>query len=101
MLCLIFSPFALSVVTSARVVGPTFGYLLGSACLSVYVDPGHVPNGINGPITEDHHGWIGAWWVGFVVIAVLLMIFAPWLTLFPGRFNGKDETDADRLTVNI
>ena len=25
------------------------------------------------------------------------MIFAPWLTLFPGRFNGKDETDADRL----
>ena len=80
-------------MTSARVVGPTFGYMLGSACLSIYVDPGHAPTGI----TEKHQRWLGAWWIGFVVIASLLMVFAPWLTLFPGRFQGKDETDAGRL----
>ena len=25
------------------------------------------------------------------------MVFAPWLTLFPGRFDSKDETDSGRL----
>ena len=87
------SPFALSVVFSARVIGPTLGYFLGSACLAYYVDPGQVPNGI----TEGHPRWIGAWWIGFVVIAVLLMLFSPWLTLFPARFESKSETDAQRL----
>ena len=87
------SPFALSVVFSARVIGPTLGYFLGSACLAYYVDPGQGPEGI----TEGHPRWIGAWWIGFVVIAVLLMIFSPWLTLFPARFDSKSETDAQRL----
>ena len=32
-----------------------------------------------------------------MVIAVLLMIFSPWLTLFPARFDSKSETDAQRL----
>ena len=25
------------------------------------------------------------------------MVFAPWLTLFPGRFQSKNDTDAARL----
>ena len=40
---------------------------------------------------------MGGWWIGFIVIAALLMVFAPWLTLFPGRFKSKDETDSARL----
>ena len=39
---------ALSVVTSARVIGPTLGYMLGSACLSVYAHPGQVPKDSTG-----------------------------------------------------
>ena len=79
------SPFNLSVVFSARPIGPTLGYTLASACLSIYVDPGNIPPGID----EDHPRYIGAWWIGFIVIAVLLMIFAPWLTLFPSVLPSK------------
>ena len=82
---LFFSPFNLSVVFSARTIGPTLGYTLASACLSIYVDPGNIPPGID----EDHPRYIGAWWIGFIVIAVLLMIFAPWLTLFPSVLPSK------------
>jgi hypothetical protein len=39
------SPFSLSVVFSARILGPTLGYLLGSTCLAVYADPGKAPEG--------------------------------------------------------
>lgn len=89
------SPLALSIVMSARVIGPTLGYSLASACLAVYAYPGQAPN----DIIEGHPRWIGAWWIGFVVVAILLMLFAPWLTLFPSRFNKTGgETDATRIS---
>lgn len=66
--------------------------MLASACLAVYVQPGQAPEGIN----QQHPRWLGAWWIGFIVIAALLMTFSPWLTLFPSRFDTK-ETDAARI----
>lgn len=86
-------------VFASRIIGPTLGFMLGSACLALYVDPGKAPHGI----TEDHPRWIGAWWIGFVVIAILLMIFAPWLTLFPERFSSSAavETDADKIARQL
>jgi len=47
-----------------RTIGPALGYVLGSACLSIYVDPMNAPLGIN----EDSPQWIGAWWIGFICI---------------------------------
>ena len=87
---ILFSPFSLSIIFSARIIGPTLGYILGSTCLSIYVDPGHIPNGMD----QDHPRYIGAWWIGFIVIAIFLMIFSPMLTLFPSRLPAENETDA-------
>jgi hypothetical protein len=49
---------------AARTIGPAFGYLLGSACLKLYADTNHVPNGL----TDGSPNWVGAWWIGFIVI---------------------------------
>ena len=84
------SPFMLSIIMSSRLVGPTLGYLLGAACLSAYQRPGQTPEGLD----EDHPGWIGAWWLGFVVVGVLSLIVGPFFTLFPRRLNVKN-TDAE------
>ena len=72
--------------------------MLGSACLSMYVDPDQVPDGI---ANEDHPRWIGAWWIGFLVIAALLMLFAPWLILFPARLPGSSENDASKVEKHL
>ncbi len=37
--------------------------------------------------------WFGAWWLGFPIIGVILLFFAPWFALFPQRLARKD-TDA-------
>ena len=92
-LSIFFSPFSLSIIFSARIIGPTLGYILGSTCLSIYVDPGHIPNGMD----QDHPRYIGAWWIGFIVIAIFLMIFSPMLTLFPSRLPAENETDAKKV----
>ncbi len=92
-----YSPLSLSIVTASRVIGPTLGSLLGSACLATYVDPGNAPDGLK----EGDPRWLGAWWVGFVIIAALLMCFAPWLTLFPARLRANEVTDAEKVQQEL
>ncbi len=41
-------------------LGPALGFLMGAGFLSIYVDPGLQPIGIE----EKHPGWVGAWWGG-------------------------------------
>ena len=73
--------------------------MLASTCLQTYVDPGQAPNGI---ANEDHPRWIGAWWIGFLIIAALLMMFAPWLILFPGRLpTSGSENDASKVEKEL
>jgi hypothetical protein len=49
---------------AARTVGPAFGYMLGSAMLTIYADPKNIPPGM----TDNSPNWIGAWWIGFFII---------------------------------
>ena len=65
--------------------------MLGSASLSLYVAPGRAPD-----LAEGDNGWLGAWWLGFVVVGSLLAVIAPVLALFPQRLPGEEETDALR-----
>jgi len=89
------SPNVLGVVLGSRTLGPGLGYLLGSACLSVYVSPGR-----EGSLVEGDDGWLGAWWLGFVIVGSLTALVAPFLALFPERLQSDDATDAKRLEKN-
>ena len=86
------SPMALSFIMAGRVMGPALGYLLGSAALKVYVVPGG-----QGSLEEGESGWLGAWWLGFIVISIMTLIFAPLLALFPERLPTEEDTEAKRL----
>ena len=85
------SPFMLSLTFVFKLIGPTFGYLLGAKCLTTYVHPGQQPDDVN----ERDPRWIGAWWIGFPVIATLLLLFSLPLMFFPQRLP-KTDTDANK-----
>jgi len=94
------SPFLLSLTFVFRLIGPTFGYLLGTKCLTTFVYPSQdPPQGLE----EGDPGWIGAWWLGFPIIATLLLVFSLPLMLFPQRLPrvgtdaSKETKEADRL----
>lgn len=57
------SPFMLSLTFVFKLIGPTFGSLLGAKCLSTYVIPGEEVD-----IDTKDPRWIGAWWIGFPII---------------------------------
>ncbi len=71
-------------------LGPTLGFLLGSAALQTYVNPSVDPG-----YEEGDPRWIGAWWLGYPIIGLLIIIFAFPLVCFPQRLP-KANTDAER-----
>jgi len=89
------SPFMLSLTFTARLVGPTLGFLLGGACLGTYVYPG-----MEVDYDEKDPRWVGAWWIGFPIIATLLLFFSFPLIFFPERLP-KTNTDANKENEEV
>ncbi|MEE6477379.1 hypothetical protein FKM82_011492 [Ascaphus truei] len=58
--------FYIGCVQSAAVIGPIFGFLLGSLCAKIFVDIGAVDMG-SLTITPTDVRWVGAWWLGYLI----------------------------------
>ena len=68
----------IGIISIPTVVGPAIGFGLGSAFLSIYVDPW-----INTYLTPTDPTWVGAWWIGYILIGVLLLLIAIPFLMFP------------------
>uniref|UniRef100_A0AAX7SQE3 Solute carrier organic anion transporter family member n=1 Tax=Astatotilapia calliptera TaxID=8154 RepID=A0AAX7SQE3_ASTCA len=62
-------------VQTISVVGPVFGYLLGSLCAKIYVDIGFVKMETI-TITPSDSRWVGAWWLGYLIAGVITLLSA-------------------------
>ncbi|KAM6986872.1 solute carrier organic anion transporter family member 1C1 [Aplochiton taeniatus] len=62
-------------VQTISVIGPVFGYLLGSLCAKIYVDIGFV-NMESITITPEDARWVGAWWLGYLIAGVITLLSA-------------------------
>ncbi|XP_031716432.1 solute carrier organic anion transporter family member 1C1-like isoform X2 [Anarrhichthys ocellatus] len=62
-------------VQTISVVGPVFGYLLGSLCAKIYVDIGFVKMETI-TITPADSRWVGAWWLGYLIAGVITLFSA-------------------------
>ncbi|XP_034719785.1 solute carrier organic anion transporter family member 1C1-like [Etheostoma cragini] len=67
------SPFYIACLQTITLLGPMFGFLLGSYCAKLYVDIGYV-DVESVTITPKDARWVGAWWMGFMVSSALLLI---------------------------
>lgn len=59
-------------------MGPACGYTLASYSLKLFVMPTLTPT-----ITTGDQRWIGAWWLGWIVMGCLLIVGAFFLGMFP------------------
>lgn len=62
-------------------VAPALGYILGGVFLGYHKTLGEPPEGL----TVDDANWVGAWWLGFLICAVLGYIFGFLLLIFPAQ----------------
>lgn len=88
------SPMFFSITMALRLFGPSFGFLLSSYSLAKFESPLSKPN-----ISPRDPRWVGAWWLGFIILAVLLFIFAMPMFFFPRTLKrttastGEDEEE--------
>lgn len=68
----------LSVFLLFGVIGPAIGFGVGSAFLSINVDPWFSTDR-----TPDDPTWVGAWWIGHVIFSILLLILSVPYLMFP------------------
>ncbi|KAM9705298.1 solute carrier organic anion transporter family member 1C1 [Menidia menidia] len=67
------SPFYIACLQTITLLGPMFGFLLGSYCAKLYVDIGYVDME-SVTISPKDSRWVGAWWLGFLVSSGLLLL---------------------------
>ncbi|XP_067860671.1 solute carrier organic anion transporter family member 1C1-like [Heptranchias perlo] len=74
--------FYLGCMYTLGFLGPTFGFVLGSFCATLFVDIGFVSSG-SLTITPKDTRWVGAWWLGFLLAGVISILAAIPLFFFP------------------
>ncbi|KAK7896330.1 hypothetical protein WMY93_021655 [Mugilogobius chulae] len=92
------SPFYIACLQTITILGPMFGFLLGSFCAKLYVDIGFVDMD-SVSITPKDSRWVGAWWLGFLVSSGLLLTSSIPFWFLP-RSLVKQEDKAKPATVS-
>lgn len=90
------SPFYIACLQTITLLGPMFGFLLGSYCARLYVDIGYVDME-SVTITPKDSRWVGAWWMGFLVSSGLLLISSIPFWFLP-RSLPKQESEENHET---
>uniref|UniRef100_A0A667ZL20 Solute carrier organic anion transporter family member n=1 Tax=Myripristis murdjan TaxID=586833 RepID=A0A667ZL20_9TELE len=89
------SPFYIACLQTITLLGPMFGFLLGSYCAKLFVDIGYVDLD-SVTISPKDARWVGAWWMGFLVSSAILFIAGIPFWFLP-RSLPKQGGDEDKL----
>uniref|UniRef100_W5NE99 Solute carrier organic anion transporter family member n=1 Tax=Lepisosteus oculatus TaxID=7918 RepID=W5NE99_LEPOC len=85
--------FYIACLQTIFLLGPVFGFLLGSLCAKLYVDIGFV-NLDSVTISPRDARWVGAWWLGFFVSsAIMLFAGIPFWFLPKSLPNPEEEKE--------
>ncbi|NWS79956.1 SO1C1 protein, partial [Toxostoma redivivum] len=60
-------------VQTVAIIGPIFGFLLGSLCAKLYVDIGFVDLD-SVTISPKDAQWVGAWWLGYLIAGLVSVL---------------------------
>lgn len=80
------SPLYFSITIGVRILGPSFGFLLGAFCTSLYADLSTDP-----VMDTNNPRWVGAWWLGLVGISATLLLASVPMFAFPKKLPGSSS----------
>ncbi|NXI39340.1 SO1C1 protein, partial [Galbula dea] len=93
-------PVYVACLHTIAMLGPMFGFLLGSLCAKLYVDVGFVDLG-SITITPQDSRWVGAWWLGFLIGGVLSFLAAIPFCFLPKSLKKLEEANNDKVSHGL
>uniref|UniRef100_A0A672RNJ2 Solute carrier organic anion transporter family member n=1 Tax=Sinocyclocheilus grahami TaxID=75366 RepID=A0A672RNJ2_SINGR len=87
------SPFYLGILFAITVIGPAFGYMMSSVLLRFYVDVDKMYSKYI-DLNNDDPRWVGAWWLGFLMAATLLLLTSLPYLFFPRKMSREEIIEA-------
>ncbi|XP_015207630.2 solute carrier organic anion transporter family, member 1D1 isoform X1 [Lepisosteus oculatus] len=85
--------FYIACVQTVGIMGPMFGFLLGSLCAKMYVDIGSVDLDSLTIHPKDSR-WVGAWWLGFLVTGVAALLAGIPFWFLPRSLPKQGKTES-------
>lgn len=90
------TPFYLACIHTVGILGPMFGFMLGSFLAKIYVDIGFVDLDT---VTINHKDsrWVGAWWLGFIATGTLILMSSIPFWFLPKSLpkQGQEESQSN------
>ncbi|NXJ43214.1 SO1C1 protein, partial [Ciconia maguari] len=93
-------PVYVACLHTIAMLGPMFGFLLGSLCAKLYVDIGFVDLG-SITITPQDSRWVGAWWLGFLIGGVISFLAAIPFCFLPKSLKKPKEVNNDKTSYGL
>ncbi|XP_069718240.1 solute carrier organic anion transporter family member 1C1-like [Phaenicophaeus curvirostris] len=93
-------PVYVACLHTIAMLGPMFGFLLGSLCARLYVDIGFVDLG-SITITPQDSRWVGAWWLGFLIGGVASLLSAIPFCFLPKNLKKPEEANNDKSSYDL
>ncbi|KAK7130267.1 hypothetical protein R3I93_019791 [Phoxinus phoxinus] len=93
------SAFYISCLQTIMLLGPMFGFILGSMCARLYVDIGFVSVD-SVTITPQDARWVGAWWLGFFVSSAILLLAGVPFWFLPRSLTKQGEEGKENSTMD-
>ncbi|RWS28880.1 Solute carrier organic anion transporter family member 1C1-like protein [Leptotrombidium deliense] len=84
------SPLYFGITIGVRIFGPVFGFLLGALCTGVHV--GFPFTEQSTAVTPNDPQWIGAWWLGVVIVGISLLFTSIIMMAFPRKLPRPDPS---------
>ncbi|XP_054902542.1 solute carrier organic anion transporter family member 2A1 [Poeciliopsis prolifica] len=85
------SPLYIAILFAVSVFGPSIGYLLGAFMLRFYVDMNRSSFNEIPTLSPVDPGWVGAWWMGLLVITGFLTFSSIPYFFFPRQMSFEVE----------
>ncbi|KFW01469.1 Solute carrier organic anion transporter family member 1C1, partial [Eurypyga helias] len=93
-------PVYVACLHTIAMLGPMFGFLLGSLCAKLYVDIGFVDLG-SISITPQDSRWVGAWWLGFLIGGVTSFLAALPFCFLPKNLKKPEKANNDKTSYGL
>ncbi|KAA0721170.1 Solute carrier organic anion transporter family member 1C1 [Triplophysa tibetana] len=87
--------FYLSCIQTVGIMGPVFGFMLGSFCAKLYVDIGAVDSDTI-TINYKDSRWVGAWWLGFMITGVVMLLAGIPFWFLPKSLPKQGKSEAEK-----